>query len=253
MTIFTNKAQALEELKSDRLIHAAETYLGGQFPSPATLWRKLQAAEADMARKLGVPLEPTVIFPDEPTEAEVEALNGKPYQVEPGYDLPPDFFRPPQFGALMLRVRPVIAIESIKLVFPSMETSVFTVPDNWIQLDKKFGQVQIIPGPGAMYGSLGMFALSAMQSGSSVPHMVRVKYRAGIDATKPENADVYDLVMQAAVLRCLQDAFPASSGSISADGLSQSISADIGKLQGEFDDRVYALKQKLTGPVWGVL
>ncbi len=57
MSIFsTNVARALDELKSDRLVHAAGTYLGGVLPSDPALTRKLYAAEAEASRKLGAGL-----------------------------------------------------------------------------------------------------------------------------------------------------------------------------------------------------
>ena len=253
MTIFTDKEAALEELRSDRMPSAAESYLGGRIPSDALLWRKLLAAEAEARRKLGVPLEPTLILPDEPTAAELEALAGKPYIVEPGYDMDADFFSQQSWGSLMLRVRPVIAIESIRFVYPSMGATFFDVPDNWIRLDKKYGQVQIVPGPGASSAPISIFSLQAVSSGSRVPHMIRARYTAGIDCNNPENFDVVDIIMQMAVLRVVQDSFTPQSGSISADGLSQSVSADLGKLQEGLDDRLDAMKQKLMGVVWGVL
>lgn len=253
MTIFTDKTEALNELRADRMPSAANTYLGGVIPSDALLWRKLLAAEAEASRKLGVPLEPTLILADEPTDAELAELDGKPYIVEPGYDMTADFFSQQAWGALMLRVRPVIAVDSIRFVYPSMAQTFFDVPPTWMRLDKKYGQVQIVPGPGANNAPISIFAMQAVSSGSRVPHMIRVRYRAGIDCSLPQNFDVVDLIMQMAVLRVIQDTFAPQSGSISADGLSQSMSADLSKLQEGIDDRLDTLKQKLVGPIWGVL
>lgn len=253
MTIFTDKTEALAELREDRLVYAAETYLGGAMPSDAALWRKLLAAEAEAGRKLGVPLEPTLVLADEPSADELAALEGKPHIVEPGYDMAPDFFGSQAWGALMLRVRPVIAVESIRFIYPSMATTYFDIPPNWIRLDKKYGQLQIVPGPGANNAPIGIFTLQAIGSGVRIPHMVRVRYRAGIDCSLPENFDVVDLIMQMAVLRVLQDAFLPQSGSISADGLSQSVSTDMSKMRDDIDERLAELKQKLCGPIWGVL
>lgn len=253
MTIFTDKAQALDELKTDRLAIAAETYLGGQIPSDPVLWRKLLAAEAEVARKLSVPLVPTMIFPEQPTPDEVAALGGRPFLVEPGYDLDPTFFGSQAWGALMLRVRPVIAVESVKFVYPSMGQTFFEVPDTWIRLDQKYGQLQIVPGPGVSNAPVSVFTLQAIGSGVRVPHMIRVKYLAGLDCTLPENFDVVDIVMQMAVLRVLHDTFMPQSGSISADGLSQSVSGDLSKMQEGIDERLAHMKQKINGPIWGVL
>jgi hypothetical protein len=253
VTIFTDQAAAIQELKTDYLSTAAETYLGGKIPSDNGLWRKLQAAEAEARRKLGVPLEPTMIFAFEPSQAEIDALAGKPYMVEPGYDMEPTFFGSQSWGALMLRQRPVIAIESMRFVYPSMLTTMFEVPSTWITVDKKYGQVQIVPGPGVTNAPVSVFTLQAVGSGTRIPHMIHVRYRAGLDCTQPENFDVVDIIMQMAVLRTINDAFAPQSGSISADGLSQSVSVDMSKLQEGIDDRLADLKQKICGPVWGVL
>jgi hypothetical protein len=254
MSIFsTNVARALDELKSDRLVHAAGTYLGGVLPSDPALTRKLYAAEAEASRKLGVPLEETMIFADEPTADELSVLDGMPYKVEPGYDLPADFFGRQSWGFLALRVRPVIDVESIRFVYPSVDQTLYTVPKNWIRVDKKYGQLHIIPGPGAGNMPVSIFMIQAVSGGTNVPHAIRVKYRAGLDCSLPENGDVVDLVMQMAVLRVVQDAFSPSSGSISADGLSQSVSVDVGKLQDDIDNRIGRLKESIKGLVWGVL
>lgn len=253
MTIFTNREEAVAELRDERLTFAADTYLGGAVPSDSTLWRKLLAAEAEVARKLSVPLAPTMVFSDQPSPEEVAALGGMPFLVEPGYDLDPTFFGSQMWGALMLRVRPVIAVESVKFVYPSMGQTFFEVPDTWIRLDQKYGQLQIVPGPGVSNAPVSVFTLQAIGSGVRVPHMIRVQYRAGLDCTLPENFDVVDIVMQMAVLRVLHDTFLPQSGSISADGLSQSVSGDLSKMQEGIDERLAHMKQKINGPIWGVL
>lgn len=217
------------------------------------LWDYWLAAEAEAQRKLGLPLHPTQIFTDEPTEAEKTALGSMPYIVEPGYDLPPDFFSTQVWGTLKLRVCPVISVESIRLIYPSMSHTIFEVPSNWVKLDGKYGQVQITPGLGSINTPLAMVSVQAVTAGVRVPHMIRVKYKAGINGKSPEFADLVDLVKQMALLRILQGAFVPGSSSISADGLSQSISLDIDKHQDSVDQRLEQIRGRILGPIWGVL
>ncbi|MFW9606238.1 MAG: hypothetical protein ACMV0I_06780 [Pseudomonas sp.] len=217
------------------------------------LWDYWLAAEAEAQRKLGFPLQPTQIFTNEPTEEEKTALGSMPYIVEPGYDLPADFFSIQAWGTLKLRVCPVISVESIRLIYPSMTHTMFEVPKNWIKLDHKYGQIQITPGLGSINTPLAMVSVQAITSGIRVPHMIRVKYKAGINGKSPEYADLVDLVKQMALLRILQGAFVPGSGSISADGLSQSFSMDIDKHQDAVDQRLEQIRGRILGPVWGVL
>jgi hypothetical protein len=253
MTIFADQDAAIEEFK-EYAAAAIKTYFGGVFPSDGSLYRKLLAAEADAARYLSVPLSPTEVFPDDPTDAELAELDGTPYLVEPGYDLTPDFFSVSSgFGTLLLRTRPILSVRSIKLIYPSFAATVFDIPMEWVRLDRKAGLVKIVPGAGSINAPLSIFSVQAMAGGYTVPYMIRVRYRAGIDATLPEYYDVRDTVFKMATLRLLQGAFIASSGSISADGLSESLSADVSKFGDDVDHSLDALKQKLLGPVWGVL
>jgi hypothetical protein len=217
------------------------------------LWDYWLAAEAEAQRKLGFPIQPTKIFTDEPTTEEKAALGAMPYIVEPGYDLPPDFFSSQVWGTLKLRVCPVIAVESIRLIYPSMAQTIFEIPANWIRLDNKYGQIQIVPGLGSINAPLSIFSIQAVTAGVRVPHMIRVRYTAGINGKSPEYADLVDLVKQMALLRILQGAFVPGSSSISADGLSQSMSLDIDKHQDAVDQRLDQIRGRILGPVWGVL
>ena len=83
--------------------------------------------------------------------------------------------------------------------------------------------------------------------------MLRVTYQAGINGQSPEFYDLADLIKQMALLRIMQNAFAPMSGSISADGLSQSYSMDIIKFQDDIDKRLSVIRERLIGPIWGVL
>lgn len=253
MTIFRNMADAIAELKADRLVVAAEMYLGGVMPSDDYLRRKLLASEALVSRELSVFLEPTRVFSHAPDPSEIDALGGMPYVVEPGYDLDPDWLTTRKWGALRLRRRPVISIEKVRIVYPSGPMEFFDVPRNWVQFDDRSGTISVIPGSGLQYGPLSLFALQSLAANNRVPHMIQVDYVSGIDARLDEYADVYDLIMQMAVLSVLQDTMMMGSSSISADGLSQSISSDLPRLREQMEDRIATMRAKLIGPTWDVL
>lgn len=253
MSIFT-QATVVAELLAERIPLLNPAYVKLPANPGAYVWSKVQSAERELSRRLAVPLEPTEVFPEPPTEAEIAALAGKPFLVEPGYDMPPDFFSVASgFGTLQLRQRPVIAIASIRFIYPSIAASVWDVPANWIRVDHKYGQVKIIPGAGALNAPLSIFTMQAMGAGYNVPHMIRVRYAAGLANHATEYEDVLDLVKRMAMLGILRDAFVAQSGSISADGLSQSLSADISKFEDGVGDTIERLREKLNGPIWTAL
>lgn len=253
MSLFV-KSTIVADIRATRLALIPAAFLNNPNAiSDDYIFDKIRSAELEVSRKLTIPLSPVEIFTDEPTDAELAALDGEPYQVEPGYDLPPDYFSRQTWGMLRLRVRPVIAVHEMKLVYPSLGTSVFTVPPNWIRVDKKYGQINVFPSGPAQSAPLSIFTLQAMAMGSSVPFMIRIKYRAGIDASLPEFIDVMDIIKRTAMLHILLDSFIPQSGSISADGLSQSLSMDASKLQDSIDAVISRLKEQLLGPIWGVL
>jgi hypothetical protein len=247
------RAIDVEILRSGSLDLASATYAHLSALSDDTIWLKMVAAEAEVQRKLGVYLSPIEIFPSEPTPDELTALNGARYLVEPGYDLPPDFFAQGQFGFFTLRERPVISIAEIKLKYPNQGGASFTIPQEWIRLDNKYGQVSLFPSAISVTAPLSIFVMQAMGSGFNVPHMIRVRYTAGLSNTSEFFPDVVDLVRRVAVLRLLHDSVLPQSGSISGDGLSESISTDMDKLQGATDDMINTLKMQLVGPVFGVM
>ncbi len=119
MTIFTDKPTALQILKDDHLALMPSSYFGGKTPSDDTLWRRLMAAEVEVARKLGVPLSPVEVFPSvPPTADELAAIGTTPWIVEPGYDMPGDFFGVYGWGLVKLATKPLIAVEAVKFVLP---------------------------------------------------------------------------------------------------------------------------------------
>ncbi len=210
------------------------------------LWAKLKAAEADAQRELHVFLVPTVLFPNDPTQAEIDALAGAPWAVDPGYDYDQDITQPGGWSFIALRQRPVITLESIKFSYPSMGT-VFSVPSEWIKVDKKYGHVRFIPTSNAFTTPMGGMMIGAMGM-QSAPQFIEIRYTAGLKDAVNDYPDLLDLVQRMVLLRLMSDAVVSASESISADGLSQSKSApDLDKMQAGIDRQMETLRQRIHG------
>lgn len=245
MSIFTQEDVAA--VTSDRLVLVAQTWFPGVTLSPAFVLTKLQAAERDAARRLRCYLEPTEIFPDPPTQEQIDELGGKPYGEEPGYDYDPDFFRDEKWGLLILRQRPVIQVKAMEFAYPTPGQTVFKVPDAWIRVDRKYGHVRLVPAASAFSAPLSAFVMQTLGGGRTIPHMIRVRYTAGLQNAKQEHPDLVDVVTKMAVLKILQDTFMPTSSSISADGLSQSLSGDLKLYMDVVDHQIDILRDEIHG------
>lgn len=251
MNFTTNDIQALKSQLQDI------GYLNVANKPDSVLLGYLKAGAKELERKLKVPLDITEIFSDEPTPEELTALAGKPYKVEPGYDFEPNFFSVQKMGFLNLRVCPVVSITSIKLIHPSISPLGMDIPISWLRVDKKYGQLHVLPN--GVMAITQFISLGAQDFGMrfgvgyTVPYMIRVHYSAGIDVAGGNYPEVESLIMQMASLQAIKQAFLPQSGSISADGLSESASIDTSKFAAGIDDDIAHLKQSLTGITWGVL
>ena len=240
----------LAKFRSDRL-PSVRQYLPADV-SDDYLWSKLKAAEADAQRELHVFFVPTVLFPNEPTQAEIDALAGAPWAVDPGYDYDQDLIQPGGWTYLALRQKPIIALESIKFSFPSTGT-VFTVPSVWIKLDKKYAHVRFIPAGSVFSLPMGGMMISAMGM-QAAPQFIEVRYTAGLKDAAGDYPDLLDLVQRMVTARIMGDAVIPASGSISADGLSQSTSApDLDKIQAGIDKMIEELRTRIHGVPFTVL
>jgi hypothetical protein len=217
------------------------------------MWDKIVAAEAEVGRKLGVFLQATEVFSIEASDAALAAIGTRPYVIEPGYDLPPDFFQIGRFGAMRLNHTPVLSVTSMSLRHPALATSAFDVPPSWLMLVGKSGLLQVMPGSGVQTLPLALFTMQAMGSGYTIPQMIRVQYTAGLTPAHALYPEVVDATLRAATLLVLADALLPQSGSISADGLSQSLSQDVAKHQEALDAKLEGLRERIVGPVWGAL
>ena len=243
------RGPAIARLRQDRLLHVIETYCPGGTFSDDYLWDKLRAAEAEAERRLRVFFSLVEIIPQGSTE-DTDALDAANVRwiEEPGYDFDPDLFKGETWGLIETRQRPIIRIDAIQFAWPAPGMgSAFTVPQSWIRIDKKYGRLNLVPTQNLLMLPLNTFILSALSGGRNVPLMMQIRYAAGLKNAAKDYPDLVDLVLKMAVLNLLADLFLPQSGSISADGLSQSLSFDIDKYKQAAEDRLETLRQAIHG------
>ncbi len=243
MLLLTN----VSDFRANRL-PALQKYLGSPLPTDAYLLATLQAAQADAQRQLRVLLEPTTIFAGEPTQAEIDALGTSPYLTEPAYDFEPNQWSGDAWGFLPTRQKPIQSVQGVQFVWPSAGT-VFTMPANWIRIDRKYGHIQFVPiGGSAQTMPLSIYMMQTMGGGRVMPQMIKLRYVAGLANAAQDYPDLVDLIQRMATLRLLQSAVLPASSSISADGLSQSSSApDLGKMGDAIDAQLGRIRDQIHG------
>lgn len=233
--LFPNKFTAVAQLQRDRLMLAAQSHFAGVILSGAYIWEKLRAAEAEVSRVLRVKFQPTMFFPQEPTDDQVAALNGMPWELDEGYDYDPDMFTEDRWGLFQTHSSPLIEVKSIRFAYPAQGNNVFDIPLDWLQLDRKYGQVRIVPLSTSAVAQLTPLLMQLVAVGRIIPNMVRITYVAGLKSAAADYPDLVDAVKKLAVLKIIEDGFLPQSGSISADGLSQSMSVDMSKYEDTVD------------------
>ncbi len=260
MSIFSNPADALTELQQVRLtMIAGIPALGACTAAPGTagasyLARKLQASEAEAARRLGVYLEPTELFPVNPPDSDdLAEIGSTPWAVEPAYDMPENFITTNYTGFLTLNQRPIQVIRDLKVIHPATNQLLYDVPLEWIRTDNKHAQVTVMPTGLASSAPVSMFQLQMFYLGEAIPHMIWVRYQAGLATNDPRVPDIQDLILRLAALRVLEDQFLPQSGSISMDGLSRSISRDLTKYRESLEAQFKDLRDSIYGINIGVI
>lgn len=234
--LFPSRLIAVAKLRRDRLAIMAQNLMPGVTVSDDYLWEKLCAAEAYVAGLLRVPLVPTRYFPIQPSADEIAALGGMPWQIDAGYDYVPEMFERDKWGYLVTRHRPVISVEYVRFAYPTQNQGFFNVPLDWLRVDSRPGHVRIVPSNSALLMGTAGFAMTSMINRRSIPDMVQVAYTAGLQNIQTEYPEILDVIKKKAILNVLADSYIPQSGSISADGLSQSISMDISKYSDAIDD-----------------
>lgn len=219
----------VDEIRNDRLMAAAAGVLQDIQVSDDYIWQKVRAAESEMGHTLRVPLVPTRFFPVQPTQEQIDALEGLAWAVESAPDYMPDMFERDKWGYIVTRQRPIISVDAMRFVYPTENNGFWDIPLNWLTIDAKYGHIRIVPTSNAMLTGLAGLVMMNISGGRTIPSMVHLTYTAGltdVDTTYPE---LIDAIKKKAVLKIVGDAYLPQSGSISADGLSESLSVDMSK------------------------
>lgn len=254
-SIFGDQAAALAALRRDRLLTVAQTWFPDAELTDEYLWSKLRAAEADAQRRLRTWFSPRLIVTHDTTDADRAKFRQgeEPVAEEPGYDFDPSLFAAGAWGMMRLRQRPIVKVLRMRFIYPGTQESLFDVPIHWLRIDKKYATVQLVPVGSYVQGQLGGFVISSVGFAGSMPLAVQVVYRAGLENAAEDYPDLLDLLKKMAVLSILDDQYLPSSGSISADGLSQSLSFDASKYHDQIEQKVERLRQSIGGVTMGIL
>lgn len=226
----------IADIRADQLIAVAQNLLPGVTLSDDYIWRKVLSAEADIAMQLRVELQPTQFFPKTPTQAQIDALNGMPWKEDAAYDYEPQMFTNEKWGFIAARHLPLISVQELRYAYPTDSGVLnYVIPIDWIKMDKKYGQIRIVPTSNGSLALLNSYLLQLLGSATNIPHMLNLTYVAGLSNASRDFPQLLDAVKKLAVLKMIEDAFVPQSGSISADGLSESMSVDISKYHDSID------------------
>lgn len=231
--LFPNKFAAVQQLRRDRLVMAAQNHFSGAELTSEYIWEKLCAAEAQISRMLRVRFVPTTFFPTTPTEEQIAALDGAPWDEDTGYDFEPSMFSGDRWGFIQTHHKPIISVSKLSYDYPGLG-GVMDISNDWLQIDKKYGHIRIVPSASTP-GSMSPSFLQVIGSGRTIPNMIQITYVAGLKDAAGDYPELVDVVKKMAVLKIIEDGFLPQSGSISADGLSQSMSVDMGKYEDTID------------------
>lgn len=248
-SVFPDLVGAVASLRRDRLVAALSTYAPDADLSDEFLLERLVAAERGIERELRVFLTPREMVPPGTPSADRQALvdAGEQVEDEPGYDYDPGFFQGNTWGFLQLRQARVISVSRMWFTYPNPAGTLFTVPADWIRLDPKPGRISLVPTSSQVTLPLNAWIMSVVGGGRTIPLMLQVRYRAGLENAARDFPDILSLIRQQAVLDVLQAHFIPSSGSVSADGLSQSISYQAQDYQDAIAKKVKKLLTVLHG------
>lgn len=219
---------AVDRMRSDSLMMAARGAMPSVKVTDDYLWDKLRAAESEMSHELRVPLVPTTFFPSQPTQDEIDALGGKPWGIDPGYDYDPQAFGyNDKWGMIKAKNKPVQSVSRVRFAYPGGEGAHYDIPLDWLRIDGKFGTIQFVPSSTAFIAPLNAFVMQAIGNGRMIPLAVQLTYVAGLLDAAQRYPELIDAIMKKATIKVVEDLFLPQSGSISADGLSQSLSNDM--------------------------
>lgn len=221
------------ELRQNQLILLAQNYFPGITFTDDFIWNSVLAAESEMGKTLRVPLVPTQFYPlspefDTTIADEIAALPpGMPWEIDAPYDYDPAFFIGESWGFIPLRWKPLIEVQTIRFAYPAPTTAFYTIPGDWVRKDRKYAHIRLIPASSPFVAPLNAFILQALGGGRTIPFAIQITYTAGITDPWKTYPEMIDAIKKSAVLKMIENGFLPSSGSISADGLSESITVNM--------------------------
>lgn len=226
----------VDEIRRDRLMSASAGVLQDIKVSDQYLWEKVRAAESDISSILRVPLVPTQFYPVPPTEEELAAIGDRVWEIDPGYDYEASMFERDKWGYLVTRHRPIISVEYMRFAYPTQAQGFFEIPQTWIRVDARPGHIRIVPSGVSTFLGMAPLIMASFIDRRTVPNMLQVSYTAGLKDAAHDYPELIDVIKKKAVLKIVADAFLPQSGSISADGLSESMSVDMSKYSESIDE-----------------
>lgn len=210
----------------------------------------IEAAVKDIERRLGVFLKPTVIVASAGSRGLEEGVD---YDLEePPYDYDAKAWF--NYGFLQLRQRPLIELTELKLVLPNNQIVMdFMTNPDWIKLQKKGGQLQIVPYAGDptlfnLAGStLAGYPFLTGAIGGDIPQMLYVSYVAGYAKGKIPK-DVVQIVAKQAATTLLGVAGDALKSGVTntnttIDGLTESVNYTASANATLYNARIQLYKQ----------
>jgi hypothetical protein len=225
----------IDEMRSDRLMAAAAGAMQNVEVSDDYIWEKVRAAEAEISQTLRVPLVPTRFFPHPPTDDELADLDGMAWEIEVGTDYDPSMFERDKWGFIVTRQKPIISIDRMRFQYPTQGMGYYDIPKEWLTFDAKYGHIRIVPTSSAVLTSMSGFVMTNIAAGRVIPSMIQFVYTAGLTDVSNKYPQLLDAIKKLAVTKVLADAFLPQMGSISADGLTESMSTDMSKYQDTID------------------
>lgn len=166
-----------------------------------------------------------------------------------------DFYRRDyeHYMFLQLEKYPVLSVEKLALEYPS-ETTIIEFPLDWIRLDKKGGQIQVLPARGNFTQTLvsagGGYLPLVFGGADFIPDLIRVEYTAGFElgALAPLVKDVIGKKASYGPFNTAGDLIVGAgiaNKSISIDGLSTSVGTTSSATNAGYGARLIQYKTEL--------
>jgi len=148
---------------------------------------------------------------------------------EDAYDFDPQEWR--EYGFIQLRHWPIISVERAKWYSPVQGEIMDMVDNNWMRIDKHFGQVRMFPKGGFSYGPYSVYGpLWTGVGARRYPGGFEIDYSTGYESSDFVPEGLRGTIGKYAAIKALAvvgDGLMAgfSSQSVSLDGLSESFSS----------------------------